>query len=347
MRSPIQRTAWAEHLEDKVGIDPGLYRYQVRMNATEGAVAKLFRFRSARAFIEFLVEFTAGQSGTDAGTLEATTASVKALLDTLATRPARAAEQRFSAQASARLQAVHDADRDLSAVSVAAAHTAARADTLASSLEAAATRAAAAGVDHDQVAEDLTVRMTNVATQRRRYSDEAAELELVEAQYALDEATHRLTQAENAQAEARAVADGWRAVPDLVAVATLDTRIAALQQQLNAENTATAPLRTRHDEAAARLWASLDTAAATCAGHLSDVTGQVEGLNSQIEALRDTASAQASIAGAQHAQASGAASSGSSRICRCGQGDRRSARGHVGPEPVRGPHLRHSRHRRF
>ena len=46
---------WAESLES-AGIDPELFKYQIRMNEREGGVAEIFRFTEHEEFIDFLIE---------------------------------------------------------------------------------------------------------------------------------------------------------------------------------------------------------------------------------------------------------------------------------------------------
>jgi hypothetical protein len=46
---------WSEHLE-KIGLDPELFRYQIKMNAREGSVDEAFRFRTTDEFIRFYLE---------------------------------------------------------------------------------------------------------------------------------------------------------------------------------------------------------------------------------------------------------------------------------------------------
>jgi len=51
------QSEWRERLND-AGLDPDLFRYQLRMNMREGGADELFRFSSTEAFIDFLLELT-------------------------------------------------------------------------------------------------------------------------------------------------------------------------------------------------------------------------------------------------------------------------------------------------
>ena len=55
---------WAERLQ-RVGIDPGLFGYQLLMNSREGAADEIFRFNTPEAFIDFLLELTVEPSKAD------------------------------------------------------------------------------------------------------------------------------------------------------------------------------------------------------------------------------------------------------------------------------------------
>jgi hypothetical protein len=46
---------WAEHLE-RIGLDPELFRYQLKMNAREGSADEAFRFRTAEEFVRFYLD---------------------------------------------------------------------------------------------------------------------------------------------------------------------------------------------------------------------------------------------------------------------------------------------------
>jgi hypothetical protein len=55
MRFTENQRDWEESLEG-AGIDPELFKYQIRMNEREGGVAEIFRFTEHEEFIDFLIE---------------------------------------------------------------------------------------------------------------------------------------------------------------------------------------------------------------------------------------------------------------------------------------------------
>ena len=80
---------WTEHLE-KVGLDPELFRYQLKMNAREGSADEAFRFRTTDEFIRFYLEIAF-----DSAEADQVSANVEGFRDKLARRPGLLAEQAF------------------------------------------------------------------------------------------------------------------------------------------------------------------------------------------------------------------------------------------------------------
>jgi hypothetical protein len=255
-----RRTAWATYLEENLGIDPGLYRYQVRMNSAEGAVAKLFRFRSSREFIEFLIEFTAGQGGTAARTLESTTGNVRSLLGKLAAKPRLAVEQRFSAAAAERLTALHEAGTKKAAALEHRLAAQAQTGSVLVSLNAAADARERAADAARSDASVLAERIGRTAEAGRNALNVAAEFDLADAKLAEAEAHSAHGTAVDRHVEAQRLADAWLLVPTLADLATCDGEIVALRGQLEAEAADAVPLRRRHDAAAVRLRSVLENA---------------------------------------------------------------------------------------
>jgi hypothetical protein len=80
---------WTEHLE-KIGLDPELFRYQLKMNAREGSADEAFRFRTTEEFIRFYLEIAF-----DTGEADQVSANLEGYRGKLERRPALMAEQGF------------------------------------------------------------------------------------------------------------------------------------------------------------------------------------------------------------------------------------------------------------
>lgn len=80
---------WNEHLE-RLGLDPELFRYQIRMNLREGAADEAFRFGTALEFINFMLELAF-----DAGTADQVAKNLEGLRDQFARRPELEIERAF------------------------------------------------------------------------------------------------------------------------------------------------------------------------------------------------------------------------------------------------------------
>jgi hypothetical protein len=96
---------WLEHLE-RLGLDPELFRYQIKMNLREGAADEAFRFGSAAAFVEFLLELAFDPSGADQ-----LVGNLSELREQLSRRPEALLEERFLGAALAVLEPLASAVR--------------------------------------------------------------------------------------------------------------------------------------------------------------------------------------------------------------------------------------------
>lgn len=96
---------WAEYLE-KIGLDPELFRYQLKMNAREGSADEAFRFRTTDEFVAFFLEVAFETMEADQ-----VSANVERFRDKLARRPELLAEQAFLVDARHHLGPLRDANR--------------------------------------------------------------------------------------------------------------------------------------------------------------------------------------------------------------------------------------------
>lgn len=104
-----QHGKWNEHLE-RLGIDPELFRYQLRMNLREGAADEAFRFGTPLDFVHFLIELAF-----DSRHADQLARNLEELRDQFARRPQVELERSFVVEALAALSpligAVRQRDR--------------------------------------------------------------------------------------------------------------------------------------------------------------------------------------------------------------------------------------------
>lgn len=93
-----QPGAWRKHLEG-LGLDPELFRYQLQMNEREGAADEQFRFGSAEAFVDFLLDLVF-----DAERAHQVSASLGEMRHQLARKPEKVLEHVFVCEAVLRLE---------------------------------------------------------------------------------------------------------------------------------------------------------------------------------------------------------------------------------------------------
>src|SRR5258707_8902583 len=80
-----------------VGLDPEIFRYQVRMNGDEGAAEEFLRFQSSDTFVDFLLRVV-----TDADSVAQVAGNLAQVSGRLAKRPELELERNFLAGATQR-----------------------------------------------------------------------------------------------------------------------------------------------------------------------------------------------------------------------------------------------------
>lgn len=98
---------WAEHLE-RIGLDPELFRYQLRMNAREGSADEALRFRTTDEFIRYYLGVAF-----DTEEADQVSANLQGFRDKLARLPALRAEREFLTEVRQHLVEVVSAIEDV------------------------------------------------------------------------------------------------------------------------------------------------------------------------------------------------------------------------------------------
>jgi hypothetical protein len=257
------QTQWHKQL-DRLGIDPELYGYQIRMNAREAAAHELIRPRDDEAFIDFLLDFLVDRPGADS-----VAKSVIACRERLAGRSKQQLRLAFIDAVAGRLGEVAAAvaSRDHAAGQVAAAWAELRgaADQL---LEVAAAREADARIAGDR-ADTAKAHAGELDKQAGSLELQQVEATVCAAELAVKAAEEALAAAESTRAARQATAAAWAAVEPVATRDAIAAQITDLDQRLAAFQEETRPLRDAVVAAGTALLGSLGAALDAVAGELA------------------------------------------------------------------------------
>ncbi|MFZ5477569.1 MAG: hypothetical protein ACOZNI_12405 [Myxococcota bacterium] len=245
---------WLELL-DRAGIDPELYRYQVRMNRVEGGADETFRFGSAEEFIDFLLELALDHADADE-----VAAGLGEFADKLRKRPAYELERDFVAAALNVLTPLADAlavrtDAERRLVDAARA-----AGAMATALRERAVTALARAEAEGKAQKAAEEELTRQATRRRTLDRWAVGLHRRGLALRKDEAEAALAAAQASEASSRVakrVALAARALGQLRVREAEHRAKDQAHRQLQAER---APQLREVEEAGEVLWRALDRA---------------------------------------------------------------------------------------
>ncbi|MET9398450.1 hypothetical protein [Kitasatospora sp. NPDC002965] len=238
---------WTTQLANR-GVDPSLFRTQKQMNHVEGGVDELFKFSSAREFIDLLIDLTV--SPDDATNVAERLSSIASLL---ATKPGREAERAFCLDATTGLERVTVAHQDVEDSQITLGRAIAQGATLAAAFSTTVTEAQAeqeALAEHKASAE---ARKSAAETERGvaydlvyLYEKRAAELRIADARDQFNEADRAVT-------EAGALVAAWEATERLAARAEAKQALDVTRREAEDERAQSEPQRREHDEHTARL----------------------------------------------------------------------------------------------
>ncbi|HYH98477.1 hypothetical protein, partial [Hyalangium sp.] len=261
---------WTEHLE-KIGLDPELFRYQLKMNAREGSADEAFRFRTTDDFVRFFLEVAFETVEADQ-----VSANVERFRDKLARRPELLAEQSFLIDARHHLVPLQEANRAVRATQEqqgkAEREAAAVLTALVARAELHRAVAAAAKTEHE-ILKEAERRSSNDADRLARWANglerRALELDLQEAEAAHAAARASLAQAEEQVAVAEAAVAREREHETRARMNAKSEALAAAQREQE-------PLRRSVQRAGATLRARLTEAVETERGRARDAAARAE-----------------------------------------------------------------------
>ena len=241
IRIASTQSEWEKQLGE-LGIDTALYRYQARMNTSEGGIAKVFNFNTVRDFIDLVVDVIATpEQAQDCGNVVIQHAK------NLFRRPALLTEQQFLTEAG-QLLAELGVGHQLVLYATESHETAV---TRAIRLHHALTQTAGFADTRARILREQVDRIAEQVTQARRERGQLdgvrAEVVLWAASWRHADAKQRLTRASEDEGKVRSDQVAWAAAAPLAEAAGHSARAVELRRQLEPEREAREQLRLRVD----------------------------------------------------------------------------------------------------
>ncbi|MFC1421110.1 hypothetical protein [Streptacidiphilus cavernicola] len=246
---------WTTQLANR-GLDPSLFRTQKQMNHVEGGVEDLFKFASAREFIDLLIDLTVAPD--EASNVAERLSSIASLL---ATKPGKEAEREFCLDAVTGLERVTLAQGEVDDLQEQLDEALGEGAVLAAAFGAAVAQAQAQQLTLAEGRTGIEARKSAAETERGvaydlvyLYEKRAAELRIADARTQTDLAKAAVTAATE-------LVSGWEAADHLAAKADTEHALELTRKEAAAEREQSAPQRREHDEHTARLHVRLTATA--------------------------------------------------------------------------------------
>ena len=269
---------WHEWLE-RHQLDPEVFRYQIEMNADEGAIADQFAFSSGDSFVEWALKVAA-----DPQLPAAVSAALTAVAERIRNKPALELELQLcdgAADHLANLAAAHEliveSTNELTVARNAAGVLAAR-------LQAGVADAERTAEGERQAQKDAEERARQARTEAGQQERASARWMQLAADAELSEATDDYNRADEAVADAELAVHGWQLTEQLATQGELRARKAGLEQQLERFEEGLAPLKEQLAGAQAQVTARAAHAAATIERELDDIADELNQLKEDEQA---------------------------------------------------------------
>ncbi|MBB3084191.1 hypothetical protein [Geodermatophilus sabuli] len=274
------RSQWMTALTER-HLDPQLFRYQKKMNHSEGGVAELFTFDTPGKFIDLLIDLTV-----DPGEPDLVAKNLRDVADILAAKPRHQLGAQFCETLAGKLDALAAEHTAATDARDAARDAAENAHTVAASLAAAANLHTATQQRLNGSVPGLLEASREADRERTRLGAISNELLLRAEGFRHIAATAELEKRTAlARGAARTVA-AWEAVGPLAEQSEAIEQAAELRRQLEAEEEANAPKRDRRDEAALALRTRYRSLQATEAGQDAETTAEATAAAAEGRRLR-------------------------------------------------------------
>ncbi len=246
---------WEKQLGE-LGIDTALYRYQARMNTSEGGIAKVFHFNTVHDFIDLVVDVIATpEQAQDCGNV------VTQHAKNLFRRPALLTEKQFLTEAGELLAELGVAHQLVLDANQSHENAVARALRLHHALSQTARLADTRARMLREQADRIAAQVTQARRERGHLDGVRAEVVLWAANWRYADAQQRLTRASEDEEKARFDQVAWAVAAPLAEAAGYGARAVELRRQLQPEREAREQLRLRLDAHALAAKALLDAQA--------------------------------------------------------------------------------------
>ncbi|QKV73420.1 hypothetical protein [Amycolatopsis sp. Hca4] len=264
---------WTTALVNR-GLDPELFRTQKQMNHVEGGVEDMFKFASARQFIDLLIDLTAAPE--DAENVAQRLSSIASLLQT---KPAKKAEREFCMESVTGLGLLELAHAEVLSAQEALGRAEDAAHALAAAFAASRFEANTRNDSLEERAGEVD-RKRGAADQQQGVAYDLLYLyQLRGAKFRVESADREETTARNAVNAAKEAVAAWEVAGQIAVKRKLLADLEANAREAAQERNRTAPQRRAHDEHAARLRTRLLALAAEhaeAAGQALDDQGEAE-----------------------------------------------------------------------
>ncbi|MFI0454161.1 hypothetical protein [Actinomadura sp. 6N118] len=268
---------WAMVLNDR-HLDPEIFRTQKQMNHVEGGVEDLFRFASAKEFIDFLLDLT-----TQPDSVNSVAQRLESVTTLLTAKPKKLTERDFCVAAAEdldRVAAHHERLEDARSALEARDAEAAR---LASSFTGAIAEATATVASLAEEREVARQELSRANTDRSGASDLAYLYRRQAARLRVGEAEDERREADDHAERAQQLSRAWELAGRLAALSGLRGELDQAELEAAAEEEEIAPLRAERDRYAVilgrrltRLAEQAESDAAQASGEKEDATAVAE-----------------------------------------------------------------------
>ncbi|GLZ14495.1 hypothetical protein Acsp04_47300 [Actinomadura sp. NBRC 104425] len=238
---------WDKALRDRL-IDPDIYRTQKQMNHVEGGVEDLFKFASAKEFVDFLLDLTTPPEE-PAGVAQ----RLQDVAALLAAKPKKLAERDFCVATAGDLDTVAARYERLEKARADHAAHVREAEALAASFRGAIEQARATASELAQQQGVVRQELTRANNNRSQAGDLAYLYRREAARMRVGEAEEAKTAAEKRAAEAHRQVRAWEVAQQLAALSKVRAELEQAELDAAAEEEEIAPLRAERDRYAALL----------------------------------------------------------------------------------------------
>ncbi len=228
---------WYTWLE-RHGLDPEVFRYQLLMNADEGAVAEQFQWPDGNAFVRWALPYVVNPT-----VPEEIATAMDHVRELIGRRGALELEREFCARVGGGLERVAEAHERYVEATTTLGTAFDAATLLAAQLKAGAAKARDRATTAEALAKILAARAQGASADANSCGRQRAEALVVGADLKILEVTAHLKDAQRHQAQQRLAVEAWDAVPLVVEVQELGLTLKQARRELNAHRNDTQPLR--------------------------------------------------------------------------------------------------------